>query len=174
MHVQPRKDGIARRRSQNTVLLGYKIGTGRVPLRLGSSSRSSINVLFPMTGEQLTDAGGPTIGDPNARSSPISTTSEDAKYSTCPAGSLSGVRTAGAAGRGSWLRAIRRSIGPSDGVWQDEDGRSEHGGDLRRPDSPEPGGRIGHPRRYHARPPGCARKPGSTGPKATVLNGHQP
>jgi hypothetical protein len=57
------------------------------------------------------------------------------------------------------VRAIRRSIGPSDGVWQDEDGRSEHGGDLRRPDSPEPGGRIGHPRRYHARPPGCARKP---------------
>jgi hypothetical protein len=97
MHVQPRKDGIDRRRSQNTVLLSYKIGTGGYRCGIGSSSRSSINVLFPMTGEQLTDAGGPMIGDPNARSPPISTTSEDAKYSTCPAVSLSGVGTAGAA-----------------------------------------------------------------------------
>jgi hypothetical protein len=38
-----------------------------------------------MTGEQLSEAGGGMVGDPNARSPPIPTTSEDANYSACPA-----------------------------------------------------------------------------------------
>jgi hypothetical protein len=36
-----------------------------------------------MTGEQLIEAGGRMVGDPNTRSPPSPPMSEDANYSTC-------------------------------------------------------------------------------------------